>query len=117
MTDIEKAYHILLAVASDSIDLLEHGNVWDTRRLLPRRFSVPRKKPSRTMCRGPEPPSPTDVFCRPRRLASAPGAKRGETAYRRAKEKVREIIDFTNLLYIARFCLDRFRGWLWYKMG
>ena len=34
MPDIEKAYHILLAAASDSIDLLEHGNVWDTRKLL-----------------------------------------------------------------------------------
>ena len=34
MADIEKAYHILLAAASDSIDLLEHGNIWDTRRLL-----------------------------------------------------------------------------------
>ena len=34
MPNIEKAYHILLAAASDSIDLLEHGNVWDTRKLL-----------------------------------------------------------------------------------
>ena len=34
MPDIEKAYHILLAAASDSMDLLEHGNVWDTRKLL-----------------------------------------------------------------------------------
>lgn len=34
MADIEKAYHILLAAASDSIDLLEYGNVWDTRKLL-----------------------------------------------------------------------------------
>ena len=34
MPDIEKAYHILLTAASDSIDLLEHGNVWDTRKLL-----------------------------------------------------------------------------------
>lgn len=34
MPDIEKAYHILVAAASDSIDLLEHGNVWDTRKLL-----------------------------------------------------------------------------------
>ena len=34
MPNIENAYHILLAAASDSIDLLEHGNVWDTRKLL-----------------------------------------------------------------------------------
>lgn len=34
MADIEKAYHILLAAASDSIDLLEYGNIWDTRKLL-----------------------------------------------------------------------------------
>ena len=34
MPNIKKAYHILLAAASDSIDLLEHGNVWDTRKLL-----------------------------------------------------------------------------------
>ena len=34
MPDIEKAYHILLAAASDAIDLLEHGNVWETRRML-----------------------------------------------------------------------------------
>lgn len=34
MADIEKAYHILLAAASDSIDLLEYGNVWDARKLL-----------------------------------------------------------------------------------
>ena len=34
MPDIEKAYHILLAAASDSMDLLESGNVWDTRALL-----------------------------------------------------------------------------------
>ena len=34
MADIEKAYHILLAAASDSIDLLEYGNVWETRKLL-----------------------------------------------------------------------------------
>ena len=34
MPNIEKAYHTLLAAASDSIDLLEHGNVWDTRKLL-----------------------------------------------------------------------------------
>ena len=34
MPNIEKAYHILLAAASDSIDLVEHGNVWDTRKLL-----------------------------------------------------------------------------------
>ena len=34
MPNIEKAYHILLAAASDSIDLLKHGNVWDTRKLL-----------------------------------------------------------------------------------
>ena len=34
MPNIDKAYHILLAAASDSIDLLEHGNVWDTRKLL-----------------------------------------------------------------------------------
>ena len=34
MPDIEKAYHILVAAASDVIDLLEHGNVWDTRKLL-----------------------------------------------------------------------------------
>ena len=34
MPDIEKAYHILLAAASDAIDLLEHGNVWQTREML-----------------------------------------------------------------------------------
>lgn len=34
MPDIEKAYHILVAAASDSMDLLKHGNVWDTRKLL-----------------------------------------------------------------------------------
>ena len=34
MSDIEKAYHILVAAASDSIDLLERGNVWETRTLL-----------------------------------------------------------------------------------
>lgn len=34
MPDIEKAYHILVAAASDAIDLLEHGDVWDTRKLL-----------------------------------------------------------------------------------
>ena len=34
MPDIEKAYHILLAAASDSIDLLEHGNVWEAQKLL-----------------------------------------------------------------------------------
>lgn len=34
MADIEKAYHILLGAASESIDLLEHGNVWDCRALL-----------------------------------------------------------------------------------
>ena len=34
MADIEKACHILLAAASESVDLLEQGNVWDTRRLL-----------------------------------------------------------------------------------
>ena len=27
MPDIEKAYHILVAAASDSVDLLESGNV------------------------------------------------------------------------------------------
>ena len=34
MPNIEKAYHILAAAASDSIDLLKHGNVWETRELL-----------------------------------------------------------------------------------
>ena len=34
MPDIEKAYHILVAAASDSLDLLEAGNVWETRTLL-----------------------------------------------------------------------------------
>lgn len=34
MADIEKAYHILLGAASEAIDLLERGNVWDTRGLL-----------------------------------------------------------------------------------
>ena len=34
MPDIEKAYHILVAAASDSVDLLESGNVWKTRTLL-----------------------------------------------------------------------------------
>ena len=34
MPDIEKAYPILVAAASDSIDLLKCGNVWETRKLL-----------------------------------------------------------------------------------
>ena len=34
MPDIERAYHILVAAASDSADLLQGGNVWDARRLL-----------------------------------------------------------------------------------
>ena len=34
MPDIAKAYHILLAAASDAVDLLKHGNVWDARKLL-----------------------------------------------------------------------------------
>ena len=34
MPDIEKAYHILVAAASDAIDLLDYGDVWDTRKLL-----------------------------------------------------------------------------------
>ena len=34
MPDIEKAYHILAAAASDAIDLLDYGDVWDTRKLL-----------------------------------------------------------------------------------
>lgn len=34
MPNIERAYHILLAAASDAVDLLEHGNVWETRELL-----------------------------------------------------------------------------------
>ncbi len=34
MPNIEKAYHILVAAASDSIDLLACGNVWETRALL-----------------------------------------------------------------------------------
>ena len=34
MPDIEKAYHILLAAASDSMDLLDSGNVWEVRALL-----------------------------------------------------------------------------------
>lgn len=32
--DIERAYHILAAAASDAVDLLQGGNVWDVRRLL-----------------------------------------------------------------------------------
>ena len=34
MPDIEKAYHILLAAASDSVELLEHGSVWEAQKLL-----------------------------------------------------------------------------------
>ncbi len=34
MADIEKAYHILLGAASEAVDLLELGNVWDCRVLL-----------------------------------------------------------------------------------
>lgn len=39
MADIEKAYHILLGAASEAIDLLERGNVWDTRGLLEKALS------------------------------------------------------------------------------
>ena len=34
MPDITKAYHILLAAASDAVGLLKHGNVWDARKML-----------------------------------------------------------------------------------
>ncbi len=34
MPDIEKAYHILLAAASDSVDLLDKGSVCSAREML-----------------------------------------------------------------------------------
>ena len=80
MPDIEKAYHILVAAASDAIDLLEYGDVWDTRKLL--QSALLRAEEETIRERGPGHAGLFPDCCRPLPLRPALGLKKGKSRKR-----------------------------------